>query len=33
MLILQNAYKNVFFLFLLMCAPMCVYSDTSMPSH
>ncbi len=27
MLILQDAYKSVFFLFLLICAPLCVYSD------
>lgn len=27
MLILQNAYRNIFFLFLLICAPPCIYSD------
>ncbi len=27
MLFLQNAYKSIFVLFLLICAPLCVYSD------
>lgn len=27
MLLLQNAYRSVFFLFLLLCAPLCIYSD------
>lgn len=27
MLVLQNAYRSVFFLFLLICAPLFVYSD------
>ena len=27
MLVLQNAYRSVFFLFLLICAPLCIYSD------
>lgn len=27
MLVLQNAYRTVFFLFLLICAPLCVYGD------
>lgn len=27
MLVLQNAYRNIFFLFLLMCAPSCIYSN------
>lgn len=27
MLILQNAYKSVLFLFLLICAPLCIYSN------
>lgn len=29
MLVLQNAYRSVFFLFLLICAPLCVYSNNS----
>ena len=29
MLTLHNAYRTVFFLFLLICAPMCIYSDDS----
>jgi hypothetical protein len=27
MLLLQNAYRSVFFLFLLLCAPLCIYSN------
>lgn len=27
MLVLQNAYRNGFFLYLLMCAPLCAYDD------
>lgn len=27
MLVLQNAYRSVFFLFLLICAPSCMYSN------
>ncbi len=27
MLVLHNAYRNVFFLFLLICVPTCIYSD------
>jgi hypothetical protein len=27
MLVLQNAYRSVLFLFLLICAPWCIYSD------
>lgn len=27
MLVLQNAYRNVFFLFLLICGPVCIYSE------
>ena len=30
MLVLHNAYRNVFFLFLLLCVPMCMYGDNSL---
>lgn len=33
MLILQNAYRSVFFLFLLICAPSCIYSDILVTEH
>ena len=32
MLVLQNAYRSIFFLFLLICAPLCVYSDNCLQS-
>lgn len=33
MLSLHYAYRNVFFLFLLVCAPSCMYSDNCLQSH
>lgn len=30
MWVLHNVYRNVFFLFLLICVPMCLYSDNSL---
>ena len=32
MLILQNGYKSVFFLFLLLCTPACIFSGNCPPS-
>jgi hypothetical protein len=32
MLVLQNAYRRIFFLFLLICAPLRVYSDNCLQS-
>lgn len=33
MLVLHNAYRNVAFLFLLIGAPLCIYSDNCLESH
>src|SRR5256885_1915507 len=30
MLVLHNVYRNVFFLFLFICVPMCIYSDDTL---
>lgn len=33
MLVLQNAYRSVFFLFLLLCMPLCLYSENCQKCH